>query len=131
MKTIETNEELQKVVKDDLSLLMFSADWCPDCRFVEPFLPELEANYPEFTFYQVDRDKFIDTCAEWDIVGIPSFVVFKEGNEISRFVSKDRKTKEEIEQFLTDSLNKQPKGEFLYENDLKETFRYIKKTFAK
>lgn len=40
MKTIETNEELQKVVKDDLSLLMFSADWCPDCRFVEPFLPE-------------------------------------------------------------------------------------------
>ncbi|MBJ3848339.1 thioredoxin family protein [Salmonella enterica subsp. enterica serovar Corvallis] len=106
MKTIETNEELQKVVKDDLSLLMFSADWFPDCRFVEPFLPELEANYPEFTFYYVDRDKFIDTCAEWDIFGIPSFLVFKEGNEISRFVSKDRKTKEEIEQFLTDSLNK-------------------------
>ncbi|MCY7914757.1 thioredoxin family protein, partial [Bacillus haynesii] len=50
--------------------------------------------------------KFIDTCAEWDIFGIPSFLVFKEGNEISRFVSKDRKTKEEIEQFLTDSLNK-------------------------
>lgn len=99
MKTIETNEELQKVVKDDLSLLMFSADWCPDCRFVEPFLPELEANYPEFTFYYVDRDKFIDTCAEWDIFGIPSFLVFKEGNEISRFVSKDRKRKRKSSNF--------------------------------
>ncbi|MDA1477659.1 thioredoxin family protein [Bacillus sp. CLL-7-23] len=106
MKKIETAEELEKSILSDLSLLMFSADWCPDCRFVDPFLPELEANFPEFTFYYVDRDQFIDTCAEWDIFGIPSFLVFKNGKEISRFVNKDRKTKDEIEQFLNDSLKK-------------------------
>ncbi|MCY8504368.1 thioredoxin family protein [Bacillus atrophaeus] len=104
MKKLESIEELQKAVKEDWAVFMFSADWCPDCRFVEPFLPELEANFPEFTYYYVDRDKFIDTCAEWEIYGIPSFVVFNEGKEVSRFVSKDRKTKEEIEQFLTESL---------------------------
>ncbi|WP_144452690.1 thioredoxin family protein [Bacillus subtilis] len=106
MKKIESTQKLEKAVKDDWSVFMFSADWCPDCRFVEPFLPELEANFPEFTYYYVDRDKFIDTCAEWEIYGIPSFVVFNEGKEVNRFVSKDRKTKEEIEQFLTDSLAK-------------------------
>ena len=71
MKKIESTQELEKAVKDDWSVFMFSADWCPDCRFVEPFLPELEANFPEFTYYYVDRDKFIDTCAEWEIYGIP------------------------------------------------------------
>ncbi|MCI3987463.1 thiol reductase thioredoxin, partial [Bacillus vallismortis] len=43
---------------------------------------------------------------EWEIYGIPSFVVFNEGKELNRIVSKDRKTKEEIEQFLTYSLAK-------------------------
>lgn len=99
MKTIETNEELQKVVKDDLSLLMFSADWCPDCRFVEPFLPELEANYPEFTFYYVDRDKFIDTCAEWDIFGIQASSYLKKGMKSAVSSAKTGKRKRKSSNF--------------------------------
>jgi hypothetical protein len=35
------------------------------------------------------------------VFGIPSFVAFKNGQEAGRFVSKDRKTQEEIEEFLT------------------------------
>lgn len=106
MKHIESKEELDQVIQEEHTLLMFSADWCPDCRFIEPFLPAIEADFPEFTLYHVDRDKFIDTCAEWNVFGIPSFLVFHQGKEVSRFVSKDRKTKEEIEQFLTESLAK-------------------------
>ena len=45
----------------------------------------------------------IDLCKELDIMGIPSFVAFENGKETGRFVSKLRKTKEEIEQFI-DSL---------------------------
>lgn len=63
-------------------------------------LPEIEADFTEYTFVYVDRDEFIDLCSDLDIFGIPSFIVFKEGNELGRFVSKDRKTKEEIENFL-------------------------------
>lgn len=106
MKKIESTQELEKAVKDDWAVFMFSADWCPDCRFVEPLLPELEANFPEFTYYYVDRDKFIDTCAEWEIYGIPSFVVFNEGKEVNSFCEQRPQNKEEIEQFLTDSLAK-------------------------
>lgn len=81
-------------------IFMFSADWCPDCKAIEPILPEIEKAYSQYEFYYVDRDQFIEICQEMDIFGIPSFVAFKEGKEIGRFVSKERKTKEEIENFI-------------------------------
>ena len=80
--------------------MVFSAGWCPDCRVIEPVLPEIEASFPEYTFVEVDRDEYIDICEEYDIYGIPSFLAFKNGKEIGRFVSKDRKTKEEIVDFI-------------------------------
>ena len=49
---------------------------------------------------EVDRDKYIDVAAEWNIFGIPSFVVIQDGKELGRLVNKDRKTKQEIESFL-------------------------------
>ncbi|MGB3102380.1 MAG: thioredoxin family protein, partial [Psychrobacillus psychrotolerans] len=41
-----------------------------------------------------------DLCIELDIFGIPSFLAYENGEEKGRFVSKDRKTREEIESFL-------------------------------
>ena len=79
---------------------MFSADWCGDCRFIDPFLPDIEANYNQYTFVHIDRDQFIDLCVELNVFGIPSFIAFEEGRELGRFVSKDRKTQEDIEQFI-------------------------------
>lgn len=102
MKTLESETELTTIlsVKKGKTVLLFSADWCPDCRFIEPFLPEIEEKYQDITFVYVDRDKFIDICVQYDVFGIPSFLAFDDGKEVNRFVSKDRKTKEEIELFL-------------------------------
>ena len=100
MKKLTSMEEFETLKDSGKTVFMFSADWCPDCRFIDPFLPEIEADFTEYTFVYVDRDEFIDLCSDLDIFGIPSFIVFKEGNELGRFVSKDRKTKEEIEQFI-------------------------------
>jgi thiol-disulfide isomerase/thioredoxin len=99
MRNLESIEKYKEIINEKV-VLLFSADWCPDCRVIEPVLPEIEETYNEFTFYYVDRDKFIDLCAELDVFGIPSFVVYSDGDEIGRFVSKERKTKEEIEQFF-------------------------------
>ncbi|GGB27125.1 thiol reductase thioredoxin [Virgibacillus dakarensis] len=100
MQTLETKEQFVKYIENDSVIALFSADWCPDCRVIEPILPEIEHAYPAFTFILIDRDQFIELCQEYDVFGIPSFIAFKEGEEIDRFVSKDRKTKEEIEAFL-------------------------------
>ena len=73
------------------NVFFFTADWCGDCRYIKPQLPEIE----------VDRDEYMDVAVEWNIFGIPSLVVIEDGKELGRLVNKDRKTKEEIEAFLT------------------------------
>ncbi|MBA2173297.1 thioredoxin family protein [Halobacillus locisalis] len=97
---LESDQQLQDMINKESVILLFSADWCPDCRVIEPFLPELEEKYKSWTFVYVDRDAFIHVCAEHDIFGIPSFLAFRNGEEVGRFVSKDRKSKEEIETFM-------------------------------
>ncbi|MCA0986394.1 thioredoxin family protein [Guptibacillus algicola] len=101
MKTFEKHEEYVKAMNEGKSVFLFSADWCPDCRVIEPFLPELEQEHSELTFYYVDRDEHIELCQELNVFGIPSFVAFNEGEETGRFVSKQRKTRDEIEEFLS------------------------------
>lgn len=100
MKKLESMEQFEQFKNDGKYIFMFSADWCPDCRVIEPFLPEIQEQYKEYTFIYVDRDDFIDLCGQLDVYGIPSFIAFEKGEELGRFVSKDRKTKEEIEQFI-------------------------------
>lgn len=39
-----------------------------------------------------------------EYLGIPSFIELREGKELNRFVSKLRKTRDEIEQFLDCSV---------------------------
>ena len=99
MEKLQTVEQFEQL-KQGSTIFMFSANWCPDCRIIEPILPEIMDKYKEYTFIYVDRDDFIDLCIEHDIFGIPSFLLFVGGVEKGRFVSKDRKTQEEIEEFI-------------------------------
>lgn len=72
--------------------------------FIKPFIGEIVEQYQDYIFYSVNRDEMLELCRELDILGIPSFVAFDQGKEIGRFVSKLRKTKEEIIDFI-DSLS--------------------------
>ncbi|MGO1969979.1 MAG: thioredoxin family protein [Levilactobacillus brevis] len=92
--------ELTDVVKSGKTMLFFSATWCPDCAFIKPAMPEIEAEYPDFKFVAVDRDENIDLAAELNVFGIPSFIAYTDGQEIGRLVNKDRKTKAEVEEFI-------------------------------
>ena len=98
LASLEAFEEMNK--RDQITVYLFSADWCPDCHFLEPFLPELLEKYKDYQFIYVDRDAFSDLCVDLMIMGIPSFVAFRNGEEINRFVSKLRKTKAELDAFL-------------------------------
>ncbi|UXH43815.1 thioredoxin family protein [Rossellomorea vietnamensis] len=100
MRKLESVEEFYQLKESGKHVFMFSADWCPDCRIIEPILPEIESEYSDYTFLYVDRDQFIDLCIELDIFGIPSFLAYGDGRELGRFVSKDRKSKEQIEDFM-------------------------------
>ncbi|MFJ7827106.1 thioredoxin family protein [Psychrobacillus sp. NPDC096623] len=99
MENLASIEQFEQL-KQEKVVFKFTAGWCPDCHFIDPFMGEVEEKFKEFTFISVDRDQFIDLCIELDIFGIPSFLAYENGAEKGRFVSKDRKTREEIEKFL-------------------------------
>lgn len=101
MRILSSTEQFNDLVDTESVVFMFTADWCPDCRVIEPVLPDIEDSFKDYTFVSVDRDEFIDLCIEKNIYGIPSFLAYTDGKEAGRFVSKDRKTQQEIENFLS------------------------------
>jgi len=82
------------------SILVFSTTWCPDCHFLKTFINDLVADNPKWDFYYIDRDELVDLCIDLDVLGIPSFIAYDNGKEVSRFVSKLRKTQEKIQAFI-------------------------------
>lgn len=91
----------EQIQSDKLTIAVFKTTWCKDCHFIDPFMPEVETKYADsITFIELDRDEVPDLCERLNILGIPSFIAFRQGQELVRFVSKLRKTREEIEQFL-------------------------------
>lgn len=100
MRPLQSVKEFNELKNNEKAIFLFTASWCPDCRFIEPILPEIEDKYPEYTFVEVNRDEFMELAQENEIYGIPSFVAYEKGLEVGRFVSKDRKTKEEIISFI-------------------------------
>lgn len=101
MNALTSEEQFYEIIKESqVNVFVFSANWCPDCTFIQPFMAELIQKYKNYKFIYVDRDQFIDLCIDQEILGIPSFVAYQDGKELSRFVSKLRKTKEEIDAFL-------------------------------
>jgi thiol-disulfide isomerase/thioredoxin len=102
MRQIKTEQEFQDAVSQSKpTMAVFKTTWCKDCHFIDPFMPDIEQKYADrLTFIHIDRDDFPDLCEKLNILGIPSFIGFRQDQELTRFVSKLRKTREEIEQFL-------------------------------
>ena len=97
MITPHSFEEIASYIEQEgKKVFVFSAD----CRYLQPFLPEIEAENPEFTFILVDRDAYMELAKVWNVYGIPSLVVLEKDKEIGRFVNRDRKTKAQITTFL-------------------------------
>lgn len=106
MEIITTDDAFRAAVQGEgVTVAVFKTTWCPDCHYIDPFMPQVEAAYAgKIRFLQIDRDDLPDLCSELNILGIPSFIAFKNGTELVRFVSKLRKTRDEIEQFLNRAL---------------------------
>lgn len=65
-------------------------------------MPSIEKDFSDFVFVRVNRDDYIELAQQWNIFGIPSFVVVENGQELGRLVNKNRKTKAEITKFLAE-----------------------------
>ncbi len=101
MNELNGLQQLEEIKQsEEVNVLVFSANWCPDCRFIEPFLPALLKRYDDYRFWYVDRDAWMQVCIDYGVMGIPSFIALKGGREIGRLVSKNRKSEAQIDDFL-------------------------------
>lgn len=98
LKDIKDFEESYK--KAGTTIFVFTTEWCPDCIFLKTFLDDLVAKYADYDFVLVDTDKFPELASALHILGIPSLIKVRDGQMIDKFISKNRKTKEEIDEFL-------------------------------
>ncbi|MCF7926602.1 MAG: thioredoxin family protein [Candidatus Izimaplasma sp.] len=105
MKQIESLEEFEAVINNEkITITYWYTDWCPDCFAIKPYLEPLQDEFDSIQFVQVDRDEMIDLAKHYDVMGIPSFIIFKEGDVIGRLVDKNRKTYEQVKSFIQETI---------------------------
>lgn len=99
MKNLENEQQFEEL-KQQQTVFLFTAGWCPDCKVIEPDLPQLEEKYNNYQFISVDRDQFMDICIDHGIMGIPSFLVYKNDEQLGSYIGKERKSIAQIDDFL-------------------------------
>jgi len=67
----------------------FWANWCPPCRMMGPIFEELsneKAYAGKLKFAKLDTEEASEIAGKYEIMSIPSFVLFKDGEEKTRIV---------------------------------------------
>lgn len=84
-----SEDDFERVVlKSDLvTVVDFYADWCGPCRLVGPVIEELATSYDgKVKFANVDSDANQGLAAKYDIMSIPTVMIFKNGEVVDRIV---------------------------------------------
>lgn len=82
-RTFET-EVLQSQVP---VLLDFTATWCGPCKALKPIIEKVAQTYGgKLKVVQLDIDESPETPARFNIRGVPTVIMFKNGSEVARQV---------------------------------------------
>lgn len=69
------------------SLIDFWATWCGPCRMMAPVLEQAEqALGDRIAFHKIDVDEMQDVAGDYDIMSIPTLILFKDGEEVTRLI---------------------------------------------
>ncbi len=70
-----------------VTIVDFYADWCGPCRKLSPIVEEIEQELADRAkFTKINTDENIDLAREYQISGIPTLLVFKNGELVERMV---------------------------------------------
>ncbi|MBE1556464.1 thioredoxin family protein [Sporosarcina limicola] len=101
MKSITTAEQFNKIISEDSkALIKFQAGWCPDCTRMDMFISPIIEKYDMYTWYDVDRDVLPEIAEKYDVMGIPSLLIFKDGEKQAHLHSANAKSPQQVTEFL-------------------------------
>ena len=68
-------------------IVSFWATWCGPCKMLTPVFESLSKELShEVSFAKVDIDRSLEVAQRYDIVSVPTVVLFKDGVEVDRIV---------------------------------------------
>ena len=78
-------------------LVDFWAPWCGPCRVVHPILEEIDGERDDLTILSLNVDENQETAAKYEVLSIPTLILFKGGESAKRIVGALPKKKLEAE----------------------------------
>jgi thioredoxin 1 len=99
----DQNFDQEVIQSKGLTLVDFWAAWCGPCRMLAPTIDELTSEYNgKIKIAKVDVDANQSTAAKFNILSIPTVIIFKDGQPVSQMAGVQPKEKytEEINKLL-------------------------------
>jgi thioredoxin 1 len=83
-----TDANFQSEVLDSESpvLVDFWAPWCGPCRVVHPILEEIDGERDDLRVVSLNVDENQQTAATYEVLSIPTLIVFKGGQEVKKVI---------------------------------------------
>ena len=81
------NFEKEVLNSSEPVLVDFYADWCGPCKMMAPVVEELAGELQgKAKVGKINVDENQDLAMKYEVMSIPTLIVFKEGKETNRFV---------------------------------------------
>lgn len=80
-------EEFDKLLEGDKPVFVdFFATWCGPCQMMLPIIDEWAGEHEEkdYIITKLDIDQAPDVAAKYNVMGVPTFIIFKDGKETER-----------------------------------------------
>lgn len=82
-----TKTDFDEKIKAGVAIVDFWAEWCGPCRAAGPIIEELAEEYAgKLTVAKLDVDAEGEIAQRYGVMSIPTVILFKDGQEVSRQV---------------------------------------------
>ena len=91
--------EYKDIIKSNKKVVIDCfANWCGPCKMLSPVIDSLAEEYNDISFYKIDVDNADIITSEYNIMSIPTLLIFEDGNLKEKVVG--LRSKSEIEDLL-------------------------------